>query len=290
MCVHACVKLFAIAGECTASVKKNGWFSSHKRLAVSRASLTHDPSFILPLALAVFFICLTNTMAASNLALLLELLLLVSVIAVAQAFVAAPPSSRAAVVVAQHRPLRAESDNSSSSASSSGRQAQYGDTLDFPDSYVRCGRCQTIYAVAEDDLGRGRGRRLECSVCHHSWFQSKDRLMTLKKDDYELLPLPQRDLDRIQKNIAEGKSPRFLGSKKLYVGNIAFECHEDDFYEIFGKCGDVGSVSLIRDEEGKNRGFGFITMRTDEDGDRAMAELDGMSIRGRNIAVRESNN
>lgn len=178
---------------------------------------------------------------------------------------------------------------SSTTANDNDRQAQYGQSLELPKSYVRCGQCQTLYALREEDLGQGRGRRLECSVCDHSWFQSKDRIMTIK-DDFEMTPLPQRDLDRIKMNIVEGKAPKYMGDTKLYVGNVAFECHEDDLYEIFSKCGVVSLVSLVRDEEGKNRGFGFVTMRTMEDGKKAISELDGISIRGRNIAVRESSN
>lgn len=169
------------------------------------------------------------------------------------------------------------------------QQNEYGETLPLPDTYVRCGKCQTAYAITEEDLGeKGRGRRLECGVCGHSWFQSKDRIMSVS-DGFELVPLPENDLERIQSNIDEGKSPKFLGAVKLYVGNIAFECHEDDILEVFSRIGNVGDVSLVRDDEGKNRGFGFVTMRTKEDGDKAIAELDGIAVRGRNIAVRESN-
>jgi RNA recognition motif-containing protein len=88
----------------------------------------------------------------------------------------------------------------------------------------------------------------------------------------------------------EGKSPKFMGEKKLYVGYIAFKCHEDDFYTIFSNCGDVGDVSLVRDEEGRNRGFGFVTMRTNDGGSKAVDKLNNMVNHGRNIAVRESNN
>ena len=109
-------------------------------------------------------------------------------------------------------------------------------------------------------------------------------------DDYEIVPLPKEDLGRIKTNIEEGKSPKFLGETKLYVGNIAFECHEDDLKHVFSDVGDVGDVSLVRDADGKNRGFGFVTMRTKEDGQKAIDELDGIHIRGRNIAVRESTN
>eukprot|EP00544_Gedaniella_sp_CCMP2646_P009343 CAMPEP_0202480058 /NCGR_PEP_ID=MMETSP1361-20130828/197_1 /ASSEMBLY_ACC=CAM_ASM_000849 /TAXON_ID=210615 /ORGANISM="Staurosira complex sp., Strain CCMP2646" /LENGTH=172 /DNA_ID=CAMNT_0049107451 /DNA_START=143 /DNA_END=661 /DNA_ORIENTATION=+ len=155
-------------------------------------------------------------------------------------------------------------------------------------SYVKCGRCQTAYVVSDEDLGNGKGRRLECSVCEHSWFQSKDRLMTLR-DGFEMVSLPDLDKERISLNIKEGKNPRFMGDTKLYVGNIAFECTEDDLVRVFSEAGVVGDISLVRDEQGRNRGFGFITMRTKEGGEKAMETLDGSEFMGRNIAVRESN-
>jgi len=154
---------------------------------------------------------------------------------------------------------------------------------------VKCGKCQAVYAITEEDLGKGRGRRLSCSVCDHSWFQSKDRLMTVN-DNFEMVPLPDPDKERISQNIKEGKHPGFVGDAKLYVGNIAFECHENDLMEVFSEFGDVGEISLVRDEEGRNRGFGFITMRTKEDADKAIEKLDGIEIRGRKLTVRESNN
>lgn len=108
------------------------------------------------------------------------------------------------------------------------------------------------------------------------------------KEGFEMVTLPEADLERIQSNIQEGRSPKYLGECKLYVGNISFACHEDDLLQLFSQFGDVGHVSLVRDEEGRNRGFGFITMRSNEDGEKAIEQLDGTPVRGRNIAVRES--
>ena len=111
-----------------------------------------------------------------------------------------------------------------------------------------------------------------------------------RNQNFEMIPLPDEDKERIELNIKEGKSPGFTGDAKLYVGNIAFECHEEDLELAFREVGDVGEVSLVRDQDGKNRGFGFITMRTKEDADKAIAELDGLEVRGRRLSVRESNN
>jgi len=107
---------------------------------------------------------------------------------------------------------------------------------------------------------------------------------------FEIIDLPETDLQRIANNIEEGRSPKFVGEMKLYVGNIAFTCTEQDMQEAFSEAGDVGEVSLVRDDEGRNRGFGFITMRTKEGGEKAIELLDGASVNGRNIAVRPSNN
>lgn len=113
--------------------------------------------------------------------------------------------------------------------------------------------------------------------------------MTLNQG-FEMIPLPEMDVERIAANIKEGKSPKYTGDSKLYVGNISFESSEDDLIALFSDIGGVGSVALVRDENGRNRGFGFVTMRTKEDGEAAIEKLNGMELNGRNLAVRESNN
>jgi len=199
--------------------------------------------------------------------------------------VAAPapgaPSAAAPVAPAAAAPT------STSKPSNANKQAQYGKEIDMPASYVRCGKCQTHFAVMEDDLGMGRGRRLECGVCQHSWFQSKDRLMNIR-DGFGLVDRPSTELERIQNNIKENREPGYLGEYKLYVGNISFEAVDDDLYSLFGTMGAVGDVSLVKDDIGRNRGFGFVTMMKSADGQKALEELHGVELRGRSIAVRES--
>jgi RNA recognition motif-containing protein len=109
-------------------------------------------------------------------------------------------------------------------------------------------------------------------------------------DQFEMIELPERDMKRIQRNVEEGKSPKYMGAAKLYVGNIAFGSTEDDLWDVFGKIGMVGEVNMVRDDQGRIRGFAFITMREQADAERAMAELNGLELNGRTISVRESNN
>lgn len=110
------------------------------------------------------------------------------------------------------------------------------------------------------------------------------------KDGFEMVERPDYEIERVHLNLQENKAPNFLGEQKLYVGNIAFECAERDIYELFSTVGSVGDVSLVRDDDGKARGFGFVTMRTSEEGDKAIESLDGTEMKGRSINVRPSNN
>ena len=41
---------------------------------------------------------------------------------------------------------------------SNNNQAKYGNELELPDTYVRCGRCATSFALTAEDLGQGKGR------------------------------------------------------------------------------------------------------------------------------------
>lgn len=111
-----------------------------------------------------------------------------------------------------------------------------------------------------------------------------------KKEGFEMVTLPDHDVERIKLNLVEGKAANFQGDSKLYVGNVSFECSANDLMEVFGEIGPVGDVSMVLDETGRSRGFAFVTMRCKEDGQKAIDALDGKDVYGRGIAVRESNN
>ncbi len=77
-------------------------------------------------------------------------------------------------------------------------------------------------------------------------------------------------------------------SKNLYIGNLPFTSSEGDVSELFSQYGTVESVRLITDRDtGRPRGFGFVEM-DDEGADKAIQELDGTDLGGRNIRVNEA--
>ncbi len=77
--------------------------------------------------------------------------------------------------------------------------------------------------------------------------------------------------------------------KRLYVGNLSFDTMENDLMEMFSKVGKVVSCNLITDRyTGKSRGFAFVEMSTQEETDRAVAELNGKELDGRALRVNEA--
>lgn len=72
----------------------------------------------------------------------------------------------------------------------------------------------------------------------------------------------------------------------IYVGNLAYRLSENELEEIFREYGEVASVKIIVDKfTGKSKGYGFIEMPNDEEGQAAIDELDGAEVGGRNIKV-----
>ena len=78
-------------------------------------------------------------------------------------------------------------------------------------------------------------------------------------------------------------------SMKLYVGNLSFQTSSFDLDELFAGIGTVESASVVEDREtGRSRGFGFVEMANQEDGEKAIAELNGTDFAGREIKVNEA--
>lgn len=76
---------------------------------------------------------------------------------------------------------------------------------------------------------------------------------------------------------------------KIYVGNLSFDLTEKDLEKLFSEYGTVSSANIIEDREtGRPRGFGFVEMASDEEGQKAIAELNGKEVAGREIKVNEA--
>lgn len=72
----------------------------------------------------------------------------------------------------------------------------------------------------------------------------------------------------------------------IYVSNLSFNVQDDDLRGFFEEYGEVTSARVIMDKmTQRSRGFGFVEMADDAAAQKAIAELDGASVEGRNIRV-----
>ena len=76
---------------------------------------------------------------------------------------------------------------------------------------------------------------------------------------------------------------------KLYVGNLSFQTTEGALEEAFSQYGTVKDTLLVMDKmTQRSRGFGFVTLETSEEGQRAIEGLNGKQLDGRTITVNEA--
>ena len=75
----------------------------------------------------------------------------------------------------------------------------------------------------------------------------------------------------------------------IFVGSLPWSIEEADLRESFEAYGAVDSVKVITDKfTGKSKGFGFVEMPNDEEGQKAIDELNGATVQGRAIVVNKS--
>ena len=77
--------------------------------------------------------------------------------------------------------------------------------------------------------------------------------------------------------------------KNIFVGNLSFNTSEDELRQLFEPYGQVDRVSIMTDRDtGRSRGFGFVEMASDEEGEKAIAGLNGSQVGGRTLNINEA--
>jgi cold-inducible RNA-binding protein len=77
--------------------------------------------------------------------------------------------------------------------------------------------------------------------------------------------------------------------KNIFVGNLSFHSSEGTLRSLFEAHGTVDRVSIVTDRDtGQARGFGFVEMSNNAEGDQAIAALNGMELDGRALNVNEA--
>lgn len=77
--------------------------------------------------------------------------------------------------------------------------------------------------------------------------------------------------------------------KNIFVGNLDFNTSEDEIRQLFQAYGQVDRISIMTDRDtGRSRGFGFVEMANAEEGEKAIAALNGSDVGGRKLNVNEA--
>ena len=75
----------------------------------------------------------------------------------------------------------------------------------------------------------------------------------------------------------------------IYIGNLSYEVSESELEQAFTEFGNVTKTKIIKDHEtGNSKGFGFVEMSSDEEGENAIKGLNDQELKGRKIKVNEA--
>lgn len=75
----------------------------------------------------------------------------------------------------------------------------------------------------------------------------------------------------------------------IYVSNLPYRLSNEELRNIFAAYGEVSRVKIVKDKDtNRSKGFGFVEMPNDDEGKRAIAELNDKDVGGRALRVNEA--
>ncbi|CAI9095339.1 OLC1v1031269C2 [Oldenlandia corymbosa var. corymbosa] len=114
---------------------------------------------------------------------------------------------------------------------------------------------------------------VECSLCLLSPVLSKKTSFRIRSAVEEAV-VPEEKTEPIDDK-----------KRKLFVLNLPWSLTVEDIKTLFGECGSVSDVEIIKKQDGKNRGFAFVTMGSGEEARAVIEKFDSFEVSGRIIRV-----
>ena len=72
----------------------------------------------------------------------------------------------------------------------------------------------------------------------------------------------------------------------IYISGLSYGINDADLNDLFAEYGDISSAKVIMDREsGRSRGFGFVEMANDTEGQKAIDDLNGAEYDNKVISV-----
>lgn len=76
----------------------------------------------------------------------------------------------------------------------------------------------------------------------------------------------------------------------IFVARLNFKTRPEDLEKVFAQFGKVTSAKIVKDRDtGRSKGYGFVEMASDEEGNKAIAALNETDLDGRTIVVKPGN-
>jgi nucleolin len=161
------------------------------------------------------------------------------------------------------------------------------DDKELEDVFASCGTVKNISIPRRKETNDSRGFAF---IDMASMAEVEKAVEELNGKDFggralqTRVSLPKEQVPKGEK--PANKRPRGPDGPKIYIGNLPYGVSEDDIKEYISEHGEVANVFLARDNDGKDRGFGFVTMASEELVEAAIAGVDGSFFQGRRLAAR----
>jgi len=157
--------------------------------------------------------------------------------------------------------------------------------------------------IQEDNRGQSKGfaiveyattRDARRAIQEFNETELMGRTIFVREDNeggdttYRNLDSRERSRDRSPRRGRNTRSRRSqIYGRKVYVGNLSFDCSWQDLKDYMRQAGDVAFATLFEDRSGRSRGCGVVEFETSGDADYAIDKLNDSEFMGRKIHVRE---
>ncbi|PLW98404.1 MAG: RNA-binding protein [Marinilabiliales bacterium] len=72
----------------------------------------------------------------------------------------------------------------------------------------------------------------------------------------------------------------------IYISNLSYDTTSESLEDLFAGYGEVSSANIVKDRDtGMSRGFGFVEMINDDEGNKAIEELNNSDFEGKTLTV-----
>merc|ERR1711981_883098 len=133
--------------------------------------------------------------------------------------------------------------------------------------------------VAQDASGDSKGYGFVHFETEEAALQAIDKVNGMLLNDKKVFV--GRFVPRKERGVELGEKARRFTN--VYIKNVNEEYDEAKLTEMFEKYGKISAVKIMKSEEGKSKGFGFVSFDTPEEAQVAVDDLNGKDLEGKTL-------